>query len=217
LRIAQEELSEDQFESDRDELVKSKLEKPRTLQAVGSRWFTEVLLTRYDWRRANTEAEALQRLSRADLVAFVDGVLLSAKQRQRLSINVVGGAERDRTTNAADTAANGANIAANEVAAGAANSFATAQCGSNGVGLEEVDAEPGTNGTVGGSAKNGTSHNTVIDCGIARTGACGAEVGHAAEQNGSPWGEEIVETLLAHELPQFRMRQSTWAQARGTW
>lgn len=92
-RAVQTELTEEKFAADREELAKSRLEKPRGLQPLARKWHTEIVFATYRLDRDAQEVALLRALSRSDLLAYVDELLMSAKSVRRVSINVTGSAE----------------------------------------------------------------------------------------------------------------------------
>lgn len=104
----QDEMTDEDFEKSVEELAKNKLQKPKKLSTYASRWLPEVLLARGCWDRVEQEVAQLRQLRRADVLAFVDAVLMPAGGSCRtLCVHVRGAAELARGTGGAP-AENGA-------------------------------------------------------------------------------------------------------------
>jgi hypothetical protein len=211
LHAAQEALTEEQFASDLDELAKSKLEKPRKLQTLATRWCAEVLLARFDWQRPATEVAVLRQLTRRDLVSFVDEAMLGSRARRRLCVNVVGKQERQRGSggNGAEAGGEPPVNEASDHARGGENGDAGAAAAS-----QEGTCQNGLGNSAARAGSNGDSRTCQEP--VAEK-APAADKDSAAAANAAKWGEDVVLRVLPHELPQFRMQQRTWAQSRGAW
>ena len=215
----QEELTEKHFEDHVAELVKSKLQKPRKLGTYLARWRLELLMARFDWQRVDTEVAMLRQLSHAELVDFVDRVLLSDSYGRQLSVNVRGLEERQRCE--ADRAANGAAAngtkGANGVCAGA-DGAAAGSMPHSGHASSNGDAAR-SNGAVEShdAARNGASaadgHRS--SGAHAHDGASGKLLNDAASE--AQCGAAISEVVMPQDIPAFRMRQQLWPLTRRKW
>lgn len=216
----QDELTPEDFASQREELVKSVLEKPRKLQTLAGRWFPEIILARHDWRRVHTEADALRSLTRDDLLAFVDDILMSKEARGRLCLNVVGSAERQRRAEGEKRPNSEASAedATREQHCSAINAPASPSAAQTAANASQV------NGSGAGSGSEARDYGHAngkppVNGKAAVNGACqAADHEHGGHTTAGPsWGGDIVAAVAPTDLAQFRMRRETWALARSSW
>jgi secreted Zn-dependent insulinase-like peptidase len=85
------------------ELAKSKLEKPKTLGELMSKWWSEVAWDLLEFDRQAREVEELRKIGPEELRQFAERVLLGALgdgPRRKAVIAVVGSTERDQAAKA---------------------------------------------------------------------------------------------------------------------
>ena len=89
-------LSAEEFAAGVEELAKAKLERPKRLGELASRWWAEVHRGSLRFDRPEAEVAALRALAPADLAAFARRVLSPGAARRKLVVLVRGAAERRR-------------------------------------------------------------------------------------------------------------------------
>jgi hypothetical protein len=91
-----QELSEEDFAAQVEELAKSKLQRPKKLATLANRWLPEIILGRNEWRRHEAIVEELRTLTIADILKFVDTTIMNPTSSRKLCIHVKGAAEMAR-------------------------------------------------------------------------------------------------------------------------
>lgn len=86
----------DEFAAQVEELAKNRLQRPKKLGTLASRWLPEILLGRFEWNRHADEVNELRQLTHADVVKFVDSTIMSSTSGRKLRVNVRGAAEMAR-------------------------------------------------------------------------------------------------------------------------
>ncbi|KAF5840753.1 Metalloenzyme, LuxS/M16 peptidase-like protein [Dunaliella salina] len=80
---ALEPYSDREFRKAVEELVKSKLEKPKRLGELATRWWNEIKFCTLEFARQEREAEVLRTLSPTDLIEFANTMLLLPETRRK--------------------------------------------------------------------------------------------------------------------------------------
>mmetsp|Transcript_10931 Transcript_10931/g.29980 ORF Transcript_10931/g.29980 Transcript_10931/m.29980 type:complete len:1056 (-) Transcript_10931:352-3519(-) len=80
---AQEPYSDREFRKAVEELVKSKLEKPKRLGELATRWWNEIKFCTLEFARQEQEVEVLRTLSPTDLIEFANTMLLLPQTRRK--------------------------------------------------------------------------------------------------------------------------------------
>lgn len=108
-----EDLSDDEFERHREAVAAIRLEKPKNLASLSSRFWSEIFSQQYFFKRAEVEVAYLRTIKKSDLLEFFDDFIkYDARYRQKLSVHILshvdGGAgtlpqpEADDLSSAAD-------------------------------------------------------------------------------------------------------------------
>ncbi|KAL3136082.1 hypothetical protein ABBQ32_007106 [Trebouxia sp. C0010 RCD-2024] len=91
-----EQMTDESFKTQAEELAKSKLEKPKRLQQQAHREWQEIKHGSLKFQRRQQEADALRNLTKPELVAFFQEMMLSKDTRRKLSVHVTGAKEKSQ-------------------------------------------------------------------------------------------------------------------------
>ncbi|XP_056631781.1 insulin-degrading enzyme isoform X2 [Diorhabda carinulata] len=102
------EMSEEDFVKHREAWAAQRLEKPKQLNALTNRFWSEITTQQYHFDRANVEVAYLRSITKNDIIEFYKEMLSSnAEKRKKLSVQVVsvaeGGAGLNSTENSHGT------------------------------------------------------------------------------------------------------------------
>ncbi|KAI1307266.1 Insulin-degrading enzyme [Halotydeus destructor] len=85
-----EEMSLEEFESNKKGLITKKLEKPKQLLSYAKKQFEEISTKQYQFNRDEIEAKAMQQLTKDDVLGFFkDHIAASAPKRRKLSVQIL--------------------------------------------------------------------------------------------------------------------------------
>lgn len=97
------EMSEEDFVKHREAWAAQRLEKPKQLNALTNRFWSEITTQQYHFDRANIEVAYLRSLTKNDIIEFYKEVLSqNAEKRKKLSVQVVSLAEGGAGINATE-------------------------------------------------------------------------------------------------------------------
>jgi hypothetical protein len=184
--------SQSEFAAGVAELAKAKLEKPKRLSELASRWWGEIYAGTCVFDRQTAEVEVLRGLSPADLVAFSEEVMgVKAGVRRKAVVLIRGSNELQQQQ---QTGATGA-------AAAAAGQGSCAAAGEQqGQAAAAAEAPGGATCPAGALADGGSSAADGVNSSAASLkGACEDVLAYAA--SAVPAGEEF---LLVDDINAFK-------------
>ncbi|KAK6638804.1 hypothetical protein RUM43_007073 [Polyplax serrata] len=85
-----ENMSEQEFERHRESLATVRLEKPKKMSILSSRFWDEITSQQYHFNRAEVEVAYLRTITKADLMAFFDDhIKHGAPHRRKISVHIL--------------------------------------------------------------------------------------------------------------------------------
>ena len=86
-----ESLTDEQFQRHKEALVQRRLERPKKMQSLSMRWWSEIVSNQYNFDRDNVEVEFIRSISKEDLLKhFMKYLSSESSQRAKLSVRVLG-------------------------------------------------------------------------------------------------------------------------------
>lgn len=101
-----ENLSEKKFNSFKDSLTATKLEKPKKMSSWFNKYWAEISLQEYHFNRSTSEVEILKGITKEQILEYYrENILKTAAKRKKLSVHIVSqakSANSDKTTTLED-------------------------------------------------------------------------------------------------------------------
>ena len=100
-------MSDEEFSRHKKALADQKLEKPKKLSTRHDKIWNEIYNQRYNFNRVDIEVEALENLTRDDILEFYDKyIAIEAKERRKLAVHVTSTVESDEPSQDNDKISN---------------------------------------------------------------------------------------------------------------
>lgn len=89
-----ENMDEEEFKTHVEALAVSKLEKPKSLSELSSRFWCEIMIQEYNFDRRNTDVAMLRTLTKQDVMEFFSQFEENSPSRHKLSIHIVSSVDK---------------------------------------------------------------------------------------------------------------------------
>uniref|UniRef100_A0A6A7G139 Insulin-degrading enzyme n=1 Tax=Hirondellea gigas TaxID=1518452 RepID=A0A6A7G139_9CRUS len=94
MQVTLQEMSEEDFVKHREALIQRRLEKPKKMSSLSTRWWTEIVCNQYNFDRENVEVDFLKTVTKEDVLQHYKAyVAVGGQERAKLSVQVTSTAE----------------------------------------------------------------------------------------------------------------------------